>query len=299
MQSERRAQWLLGLGAAIGLAAAAASLLSGTRTGLGSLSPEAVAGVNGVPILRNHYLRAVEGLASDRREPLSEADRRHVLDRLIEEELLVQHALDLGLAQRDRRARSYLVSAVLDSIVASTDGYLPSASETKAFYAENGDYFARPGRLRVQQVFVSLPFGAGEEDVARALARAEKAAERLRAGDELELVARELGDREIAGIPDAPLPPAKLREYLGPSALEAALALPPDGISDPVETPQGFHVLALVARSDRTAQPLESVRPQVIAEMKRREGDRRLRERLDELRDEADVVVASELPTLP
>jgi len=66
-----------------------------------------------------------------------------------------------------------------------------------------------------------------------------------------------------------------------------------------VETPQGFHVLVLIDRTDATAPPLTDVRPQVVAEMKRREGDRRLRQRLDDLREEADVVTIDRLPATP
>jgi hypothetical protein len=290
---QRRAGWLLAVGASVGLAVAAAHLLRAPGPGR-ELPAGVVARVESALIRSDTYLRLMAALASDRRTPLTDADHRRVLDRLIEEELLVRHAVALGLVDTDRRVRADLVSAVLASINASSDGYVPAPDEIDEFYADNQAYFARPARVHVRRVFI-----ARGDDLPAARARARRAATLLREGESLERVREEFGDEALAPVPDAPLPPAKLREYLGPSALEAALALPPDGISDPIETPQGLHVLALVARSDRKAQPLESVRPQVIAEMKRREGDRRLRERLDELRDDADVVVASELPTLP
>jgi parvulin-like peptidyl-prolyl isomerase len=296
MQSDARATWLLGLGAAIGLSVAAGSLLVGAQTRVRELSSETVATVNGVPIQTSQFLRAVEGLASDRREALSEADRVHVLDRLIEEELLVQHALDLGLAQRDRRTRSYLVSSVLDSIVAETEGFSASPGEVQDFYAEHGDYFARPGRLRVQQVFISLGQSADAAKVAAAQARGEAAAQRLRAGEDLAVVQRELGDREIAGVPNVELPPVKLREYLGPSVLEIAQALESGAISEPVRSPQGLHVLWMIERQEAGRPALADVEAQVLAEMKRRAGDQALRQSLDDLRAQAAVVVSEPLP---
>jgi len=252
-----------------------------------------VARVNGVPIRSEDYLRAVDALASDRRAPLGEDDRRRVLDRLIEEELLVQHALSLGLARSDRRVRGDLVSAVLGSIVASSDGYEPEPEEVERFYREERDYFALPGRLRVAQIFVGAEPRRAE---ALAQARAEEAVRRLRAGEPLEAVRGELGDPEIAPLPDAPLPPARLRGYLGPTALAAALELEPGEASPPVRSAQGYHVLQLREREAARVPPLPEVLAQVRAEMQRRAGDRALRERLDALRAGGDVQVARSLP---
>ncbi len=284
-RSEARARWLLLLGALAGLGMAAASLLG--SGGSGRLPDGAVARVNETLIRTEEYERLLAALESDRRTPLGDEDRARVLDRLIEEELLVQHALALGLARSDRRVRADLVSAVLGSLAAATDGYEPDEDEIQAFYAENRDFFAGPGRLWVRQVFVAVD-GAGEEAAA---ARAARASERLRAGEPIDRVREELGSPEVAPLPDTPLPPAKLREYLGPTALLAALDLAPGQTSDPIRSAQGYHVLSLVERDPGGAPPLEEIVPQVRAELRRRSDDRLLRERLDQLRAAADVVV--------
>ncbi len=289
--SERRALWLLSLGAAAGLALAAASLLSAPGAG-GVLPDGVVARVNDTLIREEEYQRLLAALASDRRSPLDDEDRLHVLDRLIEEELLVQHALDLGLVRTDRRVRADLVSAVLASLNAVADAYEPSPGEVEAFYAENADYFARPGRLWVRDLFVGRQ-GTADAD---ARARAQEATDRLRAGEPVERVREALADAPVAPLPDAPLPPAKLREYLGPTALSTALRMQPGEVSDPVSTPQGYHVLVLVERAEVETYPLPEVESIVRAEMRRREGDRALRDRLDALRAQADVLVAPAQP---
>jgi hypothetical protein len=247
--------------------------------------------VNDAMIREHEFQRLVAALANDRRTPLTDADRRHVLDRLIEEELLVQHALDLGLVHTDRRVRANLVSSVLGSLNAAADAYEPEADEVETFYAENADYFATPGRLWVRELFFSRRSEDGD-----GIERARQAVERLRAGQALENVREALADAAVAPLPSAPLPPAKLREYLGPTALSVALRLEPGQVSDPVQTPQGHLVLLLVERTEHHARPLADVEPQVRAEMRRRAGDRLLRERLDALRAQADVRVVPELP---
>ncbi len=287
------ARALLALGATVGLGLAVASLLAAPG-GEDDLPEDTVARVDGVLIRTETYERLVAALASDRRTPLTDADRQRVLDRLIDEELLVQYAVDLGLVQTDRRVRGDLVTAVLAALNAAAETYEPDASAITAFYADNSNYFALPARVHVQSVFV-----ARGEDPDAARERANEAVARLRAGESLEAVRDALGDEWLAPVPDSPLPPAKLREYLGPSALRAALALAPGDVGEPVETPQGFHVVALVDRTDAEAPGLETVRPQVVAEMKRREGDRRLRQRLEDLRQDAEVVAVDRPPAAP
>jgi len=288
----RRATRLLAIGATVGLALAMASLMSapGDPNALGD---GVVARVNDTTIRAEDYLRAVAALASDRRNPLTEDDRRRVLDRLIDEELLVQHALALGLAKHDRRVRADLVSSVMGSLVATTDGFEASESELTSFYEENRDYFTRPGRLRVRQIFNGVGSRHTQEE---ARDRAERAAARLAKGDDFATVKTALGDVEIAPVPDALLPPAKLRNYLGPTVLRTAYALDVGAASDPLRSAQGYHVLVLVARKPATLPALADIEREVRAEMKRRAGDQAVRDRLDSLRRSGEVIAVETLP---
>lgn len=286
-RGDRRAVALLAVGAAVGIALAVANLLSGS--GGRSLAEGAAASVNGVPIRMNQYERALAALASDRRSPLDAADRRHILDRLIDEELLVQYGLSLGLAERDRRVRSDLVSAVLASQVASVDGAAPSEAEVAAFYRENEDFFRAPGRYRVRSLSIRSSADRAPED---ALLAAQSAVERLRAGESFELVAQSLGDRPVAPVPDAMLPPAKLREYIGPTALGVVAALEVGEVSEPLELGATTQVLMLVDRELASSPPLEDVRNEVMVEMRRRAGDDAVRNLLDRLREGAALEIA-------
>ena len=95
--SARRTNFLLGLGAVAGLIAAALGLLLPDSSSNDPPEQEIVAIVNGDVILRDDYLRLLAGFERDARNPVDDKIRQHVLDRMIEEELLVQRALDLGL----------------------------------------------------------------------------------------------------------------------------------------------------------------------------------------------------------
>jgi hypothetical protein len=285
---ERRARGLLALGAATGLATAVASLVGGTIDR--PLGPDVVAVVNDTPIRLDEYLRALGAVAADRRTPLDEADKRRVLDRLIDEELLLQRGLALGLAERDRSVRAPLVAATID-LLARAPAEPPEAA-LRAFYDAHREYFTEPGRLRVRQVFVRVE-GRPEAD---ARARAEDAARRLRAGEPFAAVHDALGDDEAAPIPDALVPPEKLRDYVGDTAARAVLALDPGPPSEVVRSSMGFHVLQVVERTAPIVPPFEAIVERVRGEQRRRADEAALRAALDELRRGARVRTTEALP---
>lgn len=291
-EATNRSLLLLLLGMGAGIAAAALGLVSSSGAH-GRLPSGVLARVNGTPIRADEYDRLLAAAAQDRRTPLDTAQRRHILDRLIEEELLVQRGLELGLPQSDRKVRSDLTMAVISSVTEEYGEVQPSEEDLQRYYDDNLDFFSGPGRLRLRQVFVRVPSGG---DTSAPLERAQQAATRLRAGENVATLQSELGDREFAPVPDALLPPAKLRDYIGPTALQTAIGLAAGEVSDPVRSSMGFHVLQVVERQPDQAPPFDEIRPQVLAEYRRRAGEAALRRYLDDLRKRADVVVAEDLP---
>lgn len=291
--SSRRGLGLLALGAAVGIGLAGVGLLGPKRDTGSDLPDGAVARINGQIIRSDDYERALKGLASDRRDGIDDAQRHQVLDRLIDEELLVQRGLELGFARKDRRVRADLTQAVIASVAADQEDRQPTDDELRRFYDANRDFFAQPGRLRVRQIFCRV---ASTTDDAAALARAQDVVRRLREGEGFGAVQAARGDQEISPLPDALLPPAKLMDYLGPTALRAALALGVGEVSEPVRSNAGYHVLQVIERQADASRALPEIKPQVLAEFRRRNGERALRAYLDDLRARAEVTVASKLP---
>ena len=287
-----RSLGLLASGAALGIALAAAGLLAPDRDRATALPEGAVALVNGAAIRGENFERLVAGLESDTREPANADDRRHVLDRMIDEELLVQRGVELGLTQYDRRVRANLVVAVIAAVTTEAEEREPTARELRDFYAENRDFFTRPGRQRVRQIFFRVANPAEQES---ASARASEARQRIGAGESFADVRGALGDDEVSPLPDVALPAIKLREYLGPTALRSISSLEVGQVSQPVRSGVGFHLFEVVEREPMRTPALDQIDAQVRAEWTRRRGERALRAYLDELRDRADVSVASPL----
>jgi parvulin-like peptidyl-prolyl isomerase len=284
---------LLALGAAVGAIAAATGLLDTKAPSTHALSNGAVARVNGELISGDEYQQALNAVAQDRKSALDDDQRRFVLDRLIEQELLLQRALDLGIVRTDLRARNLVTSALIASVVAEAEGVQPSDAELMAFYERERALFTGADRVHIRQIWCRV---GSQADATPAYERAKQAAARLRAGEDFAGVKTALGDTEIAPLPDAPLPAAKLGEYLGPTAVRTALALPQGGVSDPVRSQTGYHVLQVVAKQAGEPPPFEEIKPLVLAEYRRRTADQALRDYLDDLRSRADILVAPSVP---
>lgn len=290
--SKRAIVWLAG-GALLGLVAATGALLSGSQRGRTDLPDGAIATVNGVALRSSEYERAVAALASDRRDPLDVAERRFVLERLIDEELLVQRAVELGLVQSDRAVRGQLVTVMLASVTDDAAHREPDEDELRAFHAEHEAWFQEPARLHVRQLWVR---GAPNRTSEAARERAAEAAERVRAGEPFSVVAAALGDAPVAPLPDLPLPPAKLVEYAGPGVLEALANAADGSLTDPVPWAGGYQVLERVAETPARTRSFEEAAEQVAAEWRRRTNEAALRDYLAELRERAEIRLAERTP---
>jgi len=286
--STRRARWLLAAGAVAGLALASTGLLEEAPSGAGRADAVA-AEVNGTVISMATFERARDALAQDKRNPLSAEDEQYVLDRLIEEELLVQRATALGLDRSNPVVRNTLVSAMIEIVVQGVGQREPTPEEVEAFYDENRAFFARQDRYWVRQL--RFPFGGDGANEQTARETAERAAARLRNGDRAAVVARELGGGSVAPLPDGYLPAAKLREYVGPTPAARATRMQPGEVSEPIRAGGAWHVLQMVERISSPPLPLSAVESQVRAEMRRRAGDESLRTYLEQLREDAVVHV--------
>jgi parvulin-like peptidyl-prolyl isomerase len=290
--ADRRAAWLLGLGAAAGVALAALGVVrSGTAPA--EAPAGAVAVVNGQAISREGLAEIVGAVAAERKSlELDASERRRLLDRMIDEELLLQRGLDLGLARYERTARRAIVAAVIAAVTADAEAQEPGEDALRAFHRDTAERFQRPGRVRVDVLFV----GVSPRPEAIAYQQSADAARRARAGEDFATLQKELGERSPTPIPAEPVSIDEVRATLGPSAAAALQRLEPGAISDPVRGAAGWLVLRLRERAAPEPLPYEQVREQVRAEYLRSVGERALVEYLEGLRSAADVrVVDAEL----
>ena len=272
---------LLCVGAIVGVALAASSLVrAGSLEGSSALDEMAVATVDGRAIPRLRYDRALAAVAADRRNGvLAPGDRERVLDRLIEEELLVTRALELGLHTHDPRVRADLASSMIDSIKARSSAEPPEPAALRAFYESHPERFEGSPRFDVEHAFFSADSPDGE-------ARANRAA-----GGRAPLS----GDDGALPLPQGSLSLATLTQRLGPTTARGVSALAVGETGGPWRARGGWHVVRLISREVGDPPPFESIEAHVATEYERAEAETALRSFLDARRADAEIIIRASL----
>ena len=229
------------------------------------------------------YQMQLEGLARDKRSPLTNQDKEYVLERMIEEELLIKRAIDLGMLENNPMARGTIVQQMIKNIVTEGSRIEPQENELIEFFQENIGFFTKANRLRVRQIFFSQD-DFGDE----AFVKANDAFVRLNKGENFEEVAIS-GSKSALKIPDTLMNLSKVREYIGPSLMREAQLLKPGYSSAPNKVSGGYKIIYLVDREDAIQPEYFNIRSAVLSEFLKRRDDQSLRKYLDNLKKWYDV----------
>jgi len=136
---------LLAVGSVIGVLCGALFARWNASVPTGEALPaDTIALINGKSVREEEYANALALFAGDKRDAPTDEDRAHVLTRLIEEELLVQHGIASGVVDTDRSVRRAITQALLDSIIAESASELPSEEELRTFYEQHLALFPLP-----------------------------------------------------------------------------------------------------------------------------------------------------------
>ena len=229
------------------------------------------------------YEMQLEGLANDKRSPLTNEDREYVLERMIEEELLIKRAIDLGMLENNPMARGTIVQQMIKNIISEGSRTEPEEKELIKFFEENIGFFTKANRLRVRQVYFSQ-VDLGD----KVLEEAKNAFTRLLDGENFEQVALS-GSNSPLKVPDTLMNLSKVREYIGPSLMREAQLLKPGQFSEPKKVSGGYKIIYLVDREDATQPEYSNIRSSVLSEFSKRRDDQSLRTYLDNLKKWYDV----------
>lgn len=275
MDEKTDLRWLA-IGALVGLIAAGYGILR-QASGGAELPDSAVASVNEIQISRDNFERSLARFTPPN-STASEEDKARMLQRLIDDELLVQRGVELGMTESDTEVRAAIANSLVASITAEADSASPTDEQLERYLAENSARFSYTSRLHVE---------AWETDIESV---AQEAATALRANEAVTI------SDDIRAMPDLPpglMPADILRDYLGPAITAAAADMADD--SSAVFARRGrWLVVRVVAKEKAYVTDLSTIRNRVLLDYRRNLADEMLAGYIENLRQRADVTVSDQ-----
>ncbi|MBL0716198.1 MAG: peptidylprolyl isomerase [Desulfosarcina sp.] len=288
--------------------------------------PDSIAEVNGVPILRRSfqidYRQAVDKFAQ-KGNPVNEAHlrdlRARLIDYLVETELLYQDArrvgiqvsdrdlaadrarfanedqfrghlqtMDMSVAEyRERCLRDLTIKRLIETRIARD--ITVSDQEIQDYYQQQAQRYQIPERLHVRHITLRFPPAADATRKSAVRDRILDIRRQINAGQdfaELALRFSEDPNREKggdAGFLDAGQP----SRTFGQKVLEISTGQ----VSEPLETPQAYHLVTIEARQPSRTIPLVSVREGIRRQLYRQKTIDPIREHVKVLRHKARIVI--------
>ncbi|WP_439107047.1 peptidylprolyl isomerase [Congregibacter sp.] len=198
------------------------------------------------------------------------------LDDMIDEELLIQRASELGILRRDSNVRIAIIQAMEKSILNEERGRKVSDAELENFYSDNQSLFTEPLTIRVEELVVS----DGEQ-----LRLADSA---LREGVDIEALAAGNPAVTMSRLPPVPLSLDALARRF-PAEVVSWLQTAKEGEVLAYEGSRDFRLIRVVNLSEARVPPFEEVRLSVVNELQLRRQDLAYDEYLDWLRQRAEI----------
>ena len=207
--------------------------------------------------------------------PVQDRDKQ-LLQRLIDDELILQRAEELGILQADPGIRKLLARSAINTVVRESQALLIKEPELIAFYNDHQAVFQQPQRIKLQ--------AAQFDD----LEMANISRNAVLLGDSLKKTVS-LGGGKILPIPVSPLPKHMLIRYLGISLTELALELSATQISQPIVQGDNIYLLQVIENQPAILMPFEQSRETVMTELISRQRRDSLTTTLEELKQTASI----------
>ena len=271
---------LLLLASIIGTLLAIYSIMDSNKN-YSSLPDNVAAVVNDKIIPSERYQTVIQLIKNDKRDDLTDNDRNMALERIIEEELLVQYAYQNGFLEADDLLRKSIVRSVVDSIAEQSISVIPNEKTLRDFYQDNLPLFTVDEQFRI--VILSSQNGSD-----------------INAGKiiwqdsyDIPLLMNEIGSIKKLEISSDFISKYRLGTLIGPLLRDVVLSLKLGETSEPLETIYGYSIVTLIDKKGRVIPDFKEINEIVLQEYKRRQRETILNDLLSDLKRQSDININS------
>ena len=186
---------------------------------------QAIARVGEKEISRQRFEEIIKVLDDQSNSELTLEKKNLIRERLIDEELLIQRAIELDLIRNDSLVKGNVIQTMFQYIINSSELDEPSETELRDYFNKEKNYFSSGKRYKLRNyTFRNL----GDAEIAR------NSLTQNNFENFLKLVETE----NAIDLPNVFLTPQKIRDYLGPKILEELPSLEKGGFSNIFEINQ-------------------------------------------------------------
>mgnify|MGYP006249858625 FL=1 len=180
---------------------------------------QAIARVGEKEISRQRFEEIIKVLDDQSNSELTLEKKNLIRERLIDEELLIQRAIELDLVRNDSLVKGNVIQTMFQHIINSNELVEPSEAELREYFSKEKNYFSSGRRYKLKNYTF------------RNLNDAETAINLLNQSD-LESFLKLVETESAIDLPNVFLTRQKIRDYLGPKVLDELPSLEKGGFSN-------------------------------------------------------------------
>ena len=180
---------------------------------------QAIARVGEKEISRQRFEEIIKVLDDQSNSELTLEKKNLIRERLIDEELLIQRAIELDLVRNDSLVKGNVIQTMFQYIINSNELVEPSEAELREYFSKEKNYFSSGRRYKLKNYTF------------RNLDDAETAINLLNQSD-LESFLKLVETESAIDLPNVFLSTQKIRDYLGPKVLDELPSLEKGGFSN-------------------------------------------------------------------
>ena len=228
---------------------------------------QVLATVNGAPVGSTAFEQAASRKLPESGEVLSIEEKKEVLDRLIDEELLYQEALRLGL-DKDPKVKKVMVNTLLrQEVYGAIRNSDFTDEELQAYYEAHKDEFIVPEKVQIKRILIK----AGDARTAEeAKAKAEEIRGQLAGSPDKfkELAAEHSEDPYRRRGGDVGFVPRSGKPGFDQAIIDKAFEMNVDQISEVFETAEGFNIIMVANKRERVERTYQQMKGSVLRKVK-------------------------------
>lgn len=289
----KSAERWLACGALLGLLLAAVNLLPQNTV---KLEDDTVAQVNGYSVSLAEYqlmFEKISDIVPSGVMPI-EQQQRKLLDSMIDEYLLAQQAIVLGLPLNDSRLRKMLAMSLTEWQTTEILSEQVEKQTLADFYDDNSLLFSGNELVQVAHMrFVCQSVICSKQGAA--YQRAQQAFKKLGQGQSFTEIKQQYADKDLISLVKTPMSYKELHHKLGGTITKEAQKLAEQQYSKPLVSGQSYHLIKVTKRQAGLVLPFEQVQEQVLTVFQQRKRLKKMKHYLEELKRDAEILVQEEL----